>query len=214
MRVIGLTGGIGSGKSTVSRLLAELGATVLDADKVAHQLYEPGKEAWEALVAEFGQGILTPTGAIDRAKLGGMVFSEPEALKRLNRIMHPRIFHRLRDILREYLQQGLGVVVVEAAVLLEAGWTPLVDEVWVTVASEETVVARLQQKGLSPEQARARLRSQLPVEDKLKAAQVVIPNDGDLEELRRRVEALWQSLNSRWRDSGTASPSGKSAPLS
>lgn len=195
MKVIGVTGGIGSGKSTVVRILAELGASVVDADKVGHELYQPGAPVWHEVVAAFGQDILKPNGEIDRAKLGAIVFNDPEALRRLNAIMHPKIFERCRQIFSDWLKDGVQVAVLEAAVLLEAGWTPLVDEIWVTVASEAVVIERLKQaKGFSPEASRARLRSQLPVEQKIKAAQVVIHNNGDLSELRQQVIELWQRL--------------------
>jgi len=195
MKVIGLTGGIGSGKSTVSRLLADLGAVVLDADKVGHQAYQPGTETWKELVAAFGEEIVSPDGTIDRKKLGAIVFGDPESLARLNRIVHPRMFDMMKAQIEEHRRQGVGVVVLEAAILLEAGWTPLVDEVWVTVASEPTVVRRaIERTGLPEEQIRARIRSQLSNEEREKAASVVISNDGDLEELRAKVAELWEQL--------------------
>jgi len=195
MKVIGLTGGIGSGKSTVSRLLADLGAVVLDADKVGHQAYQPGTETWKELVAAFGEEIVSPDGTIDRKKLGAIVFGDPESLARLNRIVHPRMFDMMKAQIEEHRRQSVSVVVLEAAILLEAGWTPLVDEVWVTVASEPTVVRRaIERTGLPEEQIRARIRSQLSNEEREKAASVVISNDGDLEELRAKVAELWEQL--------------------
>ena len=195
MKVIGLTGGIGSGKSTVSRLLADLGAVVLDADKVGHQAYQPGTETWKELVAAFGEEIVSPDGTIDRKKLGAIVFGDPESLARLNRIVHPRMFDMMKAQIEEHRRQSVSVVVLEAAILLEAGWTPLVDEVWVTVASEPTVVRRaIERTGLPEEQIRARIRSQLSNEEREKAASVVISNDGDLEELRAKVAELWKGL--------------------
>jgi len=195
MKVIGLTGGIGSGKSTVSRFLGEMGAVVLDADKVGHQAYQPGTETWKELVAAFGEDIVAPDSTIDRRKLGAIVFADPEALARLNRIMHPRMFDMMKARIEEYRGQGTEVVVLEAAILLEANWTPLVDEVWVTVASESTVVQRTRERtGLPEEQIKARIRSQLSNEERSQQAKVVITNDGDLEELRVKVEELWQEL--------------------
>ena len=195
MKVIGLTGGIGSGKSTVSRLLAELGAVVLDADKVGHEAYQPGTETWKALVAAFGEKIVAPDGTIDRKKLGALVFSDPEELARLNQIVHPRMFDMMKARIEQHREQGVEIVVLEAAILLEANWTPLVDEVWVTIASEPVVVRRtIARTGLPEEQVRARIRSQLSNDERTKQAKVVISNDGNLEELVARVRELWQAL--------------------
>jgi len=195
MKVIGLTGGIGSGKSTVSRFLAELGAVIIDADKIGHEAFKPDTEVWREVVAAFGGQILTPSGDIDRKKLGEIVFSNDEALARLNQIMHPRMYDMVKAQLEEYQRQEVDVVVLEAPLLIEAGWTSLVDEVWVTVASESTVLRRLkEQVGLSRQEALARIRSQLSSEERVKQADVVINNDGDLDELRAKVDKLWQGL--------------------
>ena len=197
MIVIGLTGGFGSGKSTVSRILQGLGARVLDADKVGHQLYQPGTPVWKEVVAAFGPGIVQANGEIDRKKLGEVVFKDPEALKRLNAIMHPRMFEAMKETLEGWRREGVKVAVLEAAILFEANWTPLVDQVWVTRASEEKVAERLgRDKGLSPAQVRSRLASQMSVEEKAKRAQVVIDNSGPLDQVRKQVEGLWQRLNS------------------
>ena len=197
MIVIGLTGGFGSGKSTVSRILQGLGARVLDADKVGHQLYQPGTPVWKEVVAAFGPGIVQANGEIDRKKLGEVVFKDHEALKRLNAIMHPRMFEAMKETLEGWRREGVKVAVLEAAILFEANWTPLVDQVWVTRASEEKVAERLgRDKGLSPAQVRSRLASQMSVEEKAKRAQVVIDNSGPLEQVKKQVEGLWQRLNS------------------
>lgn len=198
MKVIGLTGGIGSGKSTVSRHLGEMGAVLIDADKVGHEAYQPGTETWKELVAAFGEEIITHDRTIDRKKLGAIVFAAPEELARLNRIVHPRMFNMMKDRIEEYRKQGVEVVVMEAAILFEANWTPLVDEVWVTVASESTVVQRTRERtGLPEEQIRARIHSQLSNEERIKQADVVISNDGDIEELRAKVDTLWKELEKR-----------------
>lgn len=194
-RVIGLTGGMGSGKSTVSHLLSELGAVVIDADKVGHEAYQKGTKTWHDLANAFGRQIVATDGSIDRKKLGAIVFGSPEQLERLNRIVHPRMFEMMKERIDQLRKQGASVVVLDAAILFEANWTPLVDEVWVVVASEEAVVARaIARTGLPEEQIRSRLRSQMPVEEKVKRAKVVIHNDGAVEDLRRKVEELWAHL--------------------
>ncbi len=198
MRVIGLTGGIGSGKSTVAELLAGKGAVVLDADKVGHEAYRPGTPAWKEVVATFGKDIVAGDGSIDRRKLGAIVFADPAALQRLNAIMHPRMFEMMRERIDEFRRRGVEVVVLDAAILLEANWTPLVDEVWVVVASEDRVVERaVARTGLPEEQIRRRIRSQLSNEERCRHASVVIENDGSLEELRAKVDRLWEELQAR-----------------
>ena len=195
MKVIGLTGGIGSGKSIVSQFLAELGAVILDADKVGYEVLKSDTEVWREVVAAFGQQILTPGGDIDRAKLGELVFSKPESLLQLNHIMHPRMYDMVKAQLEGYRQQGVEVVVLEAPLLIETGWTSLVDEVWITVASEATVLRRLKEGiGLSESESLARIHSQLSSEERVKYDDVVINNDGDLGELKAMVGELWEGL--------------------
>ena len=195
MKVIGLTGGIGSGKSTVSRFLAELGAVILNADEVGHEAFKPDTELWRQVVAAFGRQIVTPDGNIDRKKLGNMVFGNAESLSRLNQIMHPRMYNMVKAQLEEYRRQGTRVIVLEAPLLLEAGWTPLVDEVWVTTASESTVLKRLEERtGLSRAESLTRIRSQLSSAERVRRTDVVINTDCDLDELKSRVTELWQKL--------------------
>ncbi len=193
MKVIGLTGGIGSGKSTVSQFLTELGAVILDADRVGHEALKPDNDIWREVVAAFGRQILTPSGDIDRAKLGEIVFGNPESLSRLNQIMHPPMYDMVKARLEGYRQQGVDVVVLEAPLLVEAGWTSLVDEVWVTVASEAMVLRRLKERiGLSESESLTRIRSQLSSEERVKHADVVINTDCGLDELKTRVGELWR----------------------
>ncbi len=201
-KVIGLAGGIGSGKSTVSQYLAELGAVIIDADKAGHEAFKPNTEAWHEVVAAFGRQILAPSGEVDRKKLGEIVFNDPESLLRLNEIMHPRMYDMMKALIEEYRRQGVDVVVLEAALLIEANWTSLVDEVWVVVASEDTVVKRLkQQRGLEEEKTwarihtQARIRSQLSTEERAKQVDVVINNDGELDEVKAKVRELWEKLH-------------------
>jgi dephospho-CoA kinase len=196
VRTIGITGGIGSGKSTASQILGELGAEVIDADKVGHKIYLPDTPAWREIVATFGAGVLAPDRTIDRTKLGPMVFSDPEALRKLNAITHGKMFSYIQgqiDYMRD--KQATHVVVVEAAILLEAGWHALVDQRWVVVAEVDVVLARLQAyKHFTEEQARARIAAQLSNEERIAQADQVIWNNTDLAALRQAVEAAWQGL--------------------
>lgn len=194
MVVIGLTGGIGTGKSEVSKLLQELGAVVIDADRLGHEAYRPHTEAWQEVVAAFGSDILQPNGDIDRKKLGQIVFNDAAALAKLNAIMHPKIARMARERIQQLQTQGIHTIVLEAAVLIEAGWTSLVDEVWVTWVPVETAIRRVQARNHLPEDAvRARINSQMPFEERSKHARVVIDNSGDLEQLRRQVHEVWNS---------------------
>jgi dephospho-CoA kinase len=180
----------------VSRFLAELGAVVIDADQVGHEAFKAGTGLWREVVDAFGKQVLTPGGDIDRSKLGEMVFDDPDSLARLNQIMHPRMYNVVKAQIEDYRRQGVDVVVLEVILLIEAGWTSLVDEVWVTVAPEEAVVEHLkQQRGLNEEQIRARINSQLSAEERVKHADVVINNNCSLAELRTRVEELWRRLH-------------------
>ena len=198
MVVIGLTGGILAGKSTISGMLAEKGAVIIDADKIGHAAYKPHTETWQELVDAFSNGILKQNGEIDRKRLGEIVFADPDALDRLNRIVHPRMREMMREEIEQLRGEGVAVVVLEAAVLIEADWTDLADEVWVAVAPEDVVIKRLRDRGgLSEEQARARIRSQLPAEERAKHADVIIDTDCDLSEVRARVDELWSRLQKR-----------------
>jgi len=193
MKVIGLTGGIGSGKSTVAQFLAELGAVILNTDEVGHKAFKSDSESWRKVVAAFGKQIVTPDGNIDRKKLGEIVFGNAESLSRLNQIMHPRMYALVKAQLEEYRQRGVKVVVLEAPLLLEADWTSLVDEVWVTTAPEATVLKRLEERsGMSQAESLTRIRSQLPSTERVRHADVVINTDCDLDELRSQVKELWQ----------------------
>lgn len=193
MRVIGLTGGIGTGKSTVSQFLTELGAVVLDADKIGHEAFAPGSPTYSEVVATFGRDILTPQGQINRKKLGSVVFDSPGALARLNQIIHPWLYETLKSRLEGLREQKTKVAVIEAALLIEAGWLPLVDEVWVTVASRDAVLKRIKgREGLSENEITARIQSQLPAEERIKYADFVIDTDMGLSELKAKVTELWQ----------------------
>jgi dephospho-CoA kinase len=198
VKVVGLTGGIGTGKTEVAGILRELGAEVLSADHLAHETYLPGTTGWQEIVEEFGQRVLAPNGEIDRKALGAMVFQDPVKLERLNAIVHPRTRELISERLRGLEDKDCKVAVVEVVLLVEAiredaAWTALIDEVWVVVAPEDTVVERVMGRGgLDAEAIRARVRAQATHDDRRQIADIIIENDGNLEHLRKRVEALWQ----------------------
>jgi dephospho-CoA kinase len=199
MLTIGLTGGIGSGKSTVSKLLAELGAPIIDADQVGHAIYAPDGPAYPDMIAAFGEGILAPDRTIDRKKLGPIVFADPAALKRLNSIVHPKMFARMREMVDAMRTGGeRKPIVIEAAILIEANWQPLFNEIWLVVASRERVIERVERdRGLKPEQTEARIRAQLSDDDRRKYATTVVTNNGTIDELCAKVGDLWQGALSR-----------------
>lgn len=199
MLTIGLTGGIGSGKSTVSKLLAELGAPIIDADQVGHAIYAPDGPAYPDMIAAFGEGILAPDRTIDRKKLGPIVFADPAALKRLNSIVHPKMFARMREMVDAMRTGGeRKPIVIEAAILIEANWQPLFNEIWLVVASRERVIERVERdRGLKPEQTEARIKAQLSDDDRRKYATTVVTNNGTIDELRAKVGDLWQGALSR-----------------
>ena len=193
MVVVGLTGGMGTGKSEVSRMLQDLDAVLINADQVGHEIYAPGTGAWRDVVDAFGEEVLHPGGEIDRRKLGSIVFNDPQALAQLNAIMHPRMAGAIDERIGELKKRGVGVIVLEAALLIEANWTPLTDEVWVVTAPEDTAVQRIRARsGLAEDAIRARIRTQLPQEERVRRADAVIGNAGSLEELRQAVTDLWK----------------------
>ncbi|MFN8624842.1 MAG: dephospho-CoA kinase [Candidatus Binatia bacterium] len=199
MKAIGLTGGIGSGKTTVAAVLEEFGATVIHADTVGHETYRPHSDGWQRLLATFGAAILAPDESIDRQRLGAVVFSDPQALARLNAIVHPLIFAEIQRRIAAYRAAGHAYpIVVEAAVLIEANWLPLVDEVWLVIASADRVIDRLEkQRGLQASAVAARIAAQLSDAERQRHADVVIRNTGSLADLRRDVRTLWDRLLAR-----------------
>ena len=191
MIVIGLTGGIGTGKSEVARILEEIGAYIIDADRLGHSAYLPHSEIWEEVVKEFGDGVLLPDEEIDRKKLGSIVFNDPVQLAKLNEIMHPRMGKMVENLIEG---ADAEVVVVEAALLLEAGWDALVDEVWCTGASEDVVIDRLKARnGLNKEEAQKRIKAQMSVAERKSRSQVMIENNGDLAQLTTVIEQIWEN---------------------
>ncbi len=193
MFVIGLTGGIGAGKTQVSNILDSLGATAVNADQVGHEAYLPHTDTWREVVAAFGEDILDSDEQIVRPKLGAIVFSDPAQLQKLNAIVHPRIYAMISDRIESLTADGVQVVVVEAALLIEANWTPLADEIWVVTAPKEAVLTRLADRGMSEEQAASRIDSQMPQDERAAYADAIIANDSGLSELDRTVRSMWES---------------------
>ena len=194
MFIIGLTGGIGTGKTQAAKLLEDLGAAVVNADLLGHEIYKPQTEGWQEVVAAFGERVVAADGEIDRRTLGGIVFSDADALRRLNAITHPRIYALAAARLDALRQQGASAAVLEAALLIEAQWTGLVDEVWVVTSPEADVIERLRQRnGMDADTARARIRSQMPQSERAGYADAVLENSGSLEEFAADVRKLWNS---------------------
>jgi dephospho-CoA kinase len=194
--VIGLTGGIASGKSTAARYLGSLGAPVIDADLLGHRAYEPGTGAFRQVVEAFGGEVVGADGRIDRKALGGKVFGQPDALARLTGIVWPEI-RRLaqQEIAAIRAERPDAIVVLEAAVLLEAGWEDAVDEVWVVVAERDTAVRRAMARDGTDESAiQKRIDAQLSNEERRRRADVVIDNSGDEAALRTCLDREWARL--------------------
>ena len=190
--VIGLTGGIGTGKSEAAGYMVALGAKLIDADVVGHEAYRPHAEAWSRVVDAFGETILGHDNEINRAALGAIVFSDPEQLARLNGIMHPLMAGMVQERIDSYRENGADIVVVEAALLFEAGWDSLVEEVWVTDSPVDVVVERLAQRnGMSKQEASKRVSSQMSRDDRLARADYVIDNSSDIAAMQRAIDELW-----------------------
>lgn len=193
--VIGLTGGIASGKSVVSQMLAERGAAIIDADKVGHEAYAPGGGCYDAVVAAFGRDIVASDGEIDRKALGGKVFGNPAERNRLEAIVWPWMRETMQQRVAKFRADGAPVVVVEAAVLIEADWVPIVDQVWLVTVPPAVARERIMSRnGLTAAQADQRINAQLTNDERAKHAQVIIENSGTLDALRERVIAEWDAL--------------------
>lgn len=197
--LIGLTGNIACGKSTIVDMVANLGASTLDADQVTHQLQQPGTNVYHEIVATFGPGIRTsPDGPIDRRALGAIVFGDPAALKQLEAIVHPYVHANIQAWLQDVGMQSHGthrVAVIDAIKLLETGWRQQSDAIWVVTCREDQQVQRLMHtRGMTEADARQRLAAQPPQAEKIKYADVVIDNSGTLEQTRAQVYAAWEAI--------------------
>ncbi|MFD6094817.1 dephospho-CoA kinase [Nocardiopsis flavescens] len=198
MLKVGLTGGIGSGKSAVSAELAGYGAVVVDADAIAREVVEPGTPGLAAVVGEFGAEVLAPDGSLDRARLGEIVFADEARLARLNAIVHPLVGERSAELMELAREWGAPVLVYDVPLLVENGLEPLYDVVVVVDTPDEERVRRVvRTRGMDPEQVRARIRAQADRETRLAAADLVVDNSGTREQLTERVARLWDELLSR-----------------
>ena len=195
-KLIGLTGGIASGKSTAAAFFKKNGAVIIDADRIAHQSYEPGTNAWHKIVETFGAGFLAADQTVDRKKLGKLVFANPDKLRALTDIVWPETGTLIRNLIASNKQRDpLRPVILEAAVLTEAGWESMMDEVWLVTSSDSTVKSRLMKRNsLSEEEARDRIRSQMPPAQRELFAHRCIKNDSNLASLERQLQDLLPEL--------------------
>jgi dephospho-CoA kinase len=194
VKLIGLTGGVGSGKSTVAEILRELGAVVVDADEASHAVYEPGTPGFEAVVGEFGD-FYVRDGRIDRQRLGELVFKDAASRRRLNAIVHPLVRDWMAARTAEAVERGANVVIQDVPLLFENGLEPLYSSVVLVYVPEEMQLERLVQgRGFTPERARAVIGTQVPIEEKRRRAHIVIDNSGTPEQTRAQVEQLWARL--------------------
>ena len=192
MRIIGLTGGIASGKTTVAGMLAELGAVIVDADQISREAVMPGSPALEAIVDQFGGDVLRPDKTLDRTKLAQVVFGDQTARKRLEGILHPAIRQLAEQKLAALREAGDPLVFYVAPLLIEAGALSRVDEVWVVHVDKATQLERLMaREGISEEEALQRIAAQMPMEEKRKYGRVVIENGGGIESTRNQVREIW-----------------------
>ncbi len=196
---MGLTGGIGSGKSTGARMFAEQGVPVVDADQIARDVVAPGTDGLAEIRAAFGDSILAPDGSLDRKALGERVFADADARKQLEAILHPRIARASMARFAELASEGHPYAIYEAALLVENGSHRMMSALIVVTASEATQLARVQARdGLSEAEARARMAAQLPLEEKVRVADYVIENDGDVEDTRARAREVHRALIERF----------------
>lgn len=195
---VGLTGGLASGKSLVGRALADLGCLLIQADELGRQVEEPGGEAYEGIVKEFGKEILTPQGAIDRRRLAALVFHEPERLKRLNALVHPPVKARERQLQEDFARRHPdGIAVTEAAILVETGTYRGYDKLIVAVCRPEQQIERaMSRDGLTRKEVMDRVRRQMPLEEKRKHADYVIDTSGSKEDTLAQTRAVYNSLRS------------------
>ncbi|MGA8848611.1 MAG: dephospho-CoA kinase [Dehalococcoidia bacterium] len=198
MIIVGLTGSVGTGKSTVTNFFRELGAYIIDWDELAREVIRPHSKSWKEIAEYFGKGILNDDLTINRQKLADIVFSDKEKLAKLNQIVHPEVFKEDERITNEIKSLDPNALIIKDIPLLFELTRPIfVDKIVVVSASEQTQLRRLKEKGMRRKDAQRRIKSQLPLEKKIKSADFVINNDGPLEETKRQVEEIYSLLRSR-----------------
>lgn len=201
--VVGLTGGIASGKSTVGRLLASWGAVVIDTDRIAREVVEPGRAAWQQIKDTFGPDSISPEGRINRQALANLVFNDSAARSRLEAITHPAILDEVQLRLEKAAEEGYNIVVLDVPLLFEAGWAGMADEVWVVWLDRATQLSRLiARDSLSLREAEARIAAQMDIGDKAARADVVIDNGGSQERTAAQAAAAWERALERARNAG------------
>ena len=197
MKLIGLTGGVGSGKSTVAAILHDLGADIVDADEASHAVYAPGTPGFDAVVTEFGAEYVRD-GQIDRTRLGRLVFDDADARRRLNAIVHPLVRDWMAERTREAAERGARVVIQDVPLLYENGLEDLFSSVVLVYVPEEVQLERLVQgRAIEEDRARAMIAAQMPIDAKRRRAHHVIDNSGTREETRRQVEEMWSQMTGR-----------------
>lgn len=195
MLKIGLTGGIATGKSSVSGFLRSLGAAIIDADVLAREVVLPGKPAWQEIIKQFGPTVIHEDGSLNRKHLASIVFADEQARRKLNQITHPRVIERIYEIMSDMARQGVAAVVLDVPLLIEADMTEMVDEVWLVVAEQEQQRARLMARdGLTAKEATSRIKAQMPLSEKRRFADRVIDNTRTWAETQTQIAAAWAEI--------------------
>jgi dephospho-CoA kinase len=196
---VGLTGGIACGKSTVAQMFVALGAHLIDFDKLAHEVQEPGKPAWKEIVKYFGDGILNQDDTINRNRLAQIVFTDKKELEALNNIVHPLVYNLWQERLVKIKRQAEHAIVLsDVPLLFEGNMQDLFDlTMLILISPAEQIIRLMARNGLSSDEAQIRLQSQMPIADKIGLADIVIDNSGDIAQTEKKVAEIWQQLNSR-----------------